>query len=206
MSNDTNRQSGFGVIGIIAIVVVVLAIASIGFFVGNRHARTAPAAAATTPTPPTIAKPTPTPSAATPGATESATLTIKEWGITIPLPDSIKDAYYVVSTSSADPDGSPNTIWIGLPSLDGLCPAAKVNSGGKPLASIGRSVSGETDPVSGMTVKEQHPVGITIGNYYYGYGSWAKQSATCATPEKFKALDDAFATGLKTARTTQTAN
>lgn len=99
-------------------------------------------------------------------------LDIKEWGIKLPLSGTISDAYYVVSTNS-ETDGHPNTVWLGLKSLDSKgCTASQANTGGAyPMGAIIKAQPNETDPVSGEPIKRLDPNGATIDNYYYAYHS-----------------------------------
>lgn len=210
MENRTHRQAGFGLVGILIIVAAVLIVGGIGFVISNHYTKTAPASATTAPpSPPTNKNPSPTSAQpAPPSAAQPYVLTVKEWGVQIPLPDAIKDAYYVVSTSTSDADGTPNTILLGLKSLDALgCKADDANHGKKPLAMIGRSALGATDPVYGKPYTELDPNGVTIGNYYYAYLSWASTN-TCAPKATLQTMDSNFTATIKhtTTATTKAAN
>lgn len=64
MSNHAKKyQAGFGTVGVLALVAVVaVVIAGVGFFVSNRHTKTAPAGASISPpavSPPKVQNPSP---------------------------------------------------------------------------------------------------------------------------------------------------
>lgn len=112
-------------------------------------------------------------------AKETKYLSIKEWGIKLPLSEEITDAYYVVSTSS-NTDGKPDTVWLGLKSLDASgCSAAQANAGGDyPIGAIIKSAPDEKDPVSGESATQVNPDGVTINGQYYAYHSGIQGSST----------------------------
>jgi uncharacterized protein (UPF0333 family) len=130
------------------------------------------------------------------------TLDIKEWKVKLPLSTQIADAYYVVSTSSQDDNGQPNTVWLGLKSLDNVssCAASSANKGGTPLAGLGKVLSTETDPVSGTPYQERHPNGTTLDGYYYNYVDYIT-NRPCTTQadlqQKLKDANNAFADAAK---------
>lgn len=118
-------------------------------------------------------------------------LEIKEWKIKLPLSKSISDAYYVVSSSSHGSNGEPNTVWLGLKSLDSKgCAAATANTGGPyPIGAILRINPKDTDPISGTPYTQLDPDGTTIGNYYYAYHSGIKGSTSCAQKSNIKNIE-----------------
>lgn len=193
-----NNQNGFGALGVIAVIVVVLTLGGIGYAVYNKRIQKNSTEAATTPSvnPPKITDPTPTPAGPT---DKGASLTIKEWSITIPLPEALNDAYYVVSTSSVDADGSPNTVWVGLKSLP-VCAPENGNIGKKPLASITRSSPDYREPVSGELYRDTHPNGLVVDRYYYAYSTRDKENSNCASQEVLQKVDEAFKTSIKSAK------
>ena len=81
-----------------------------------------------------------------PQKTAQQYLVISQWGIKLPLSDDIADAYYVVSTSSQDAQGKPNTMWLGLKSLDDVdsCAADQANHGGTPLGALIKAAAAQT--------------------------------------------------------------
>lgn len=198
----SNRQTGFSISVVIIALLAVAVIAGAGYVVfNNRDQRnSADATSNLSPTTPKAADQNPAPAST---AAEAASLKVKEWGMTISLPEDVKDAYYVVSTSSADSDGSPNTIWIGLRSLP-TCAAENGNIGKKPLASITRSAPDYREPVSGELYADTHPDGTTIGQYYYAYSTWDIESNSCTARENLQKVDDAFKAAIKTARNSAT--
>jgi hypothetical protein len=126
-------------------------------------------------------------------------LTIKEWGVKLPLSDSIKDAYYIVSNGSADANGQPNTMWLGLSSLSGDCNASQANAPGASTTSavgaLGRALPTDHDPVLQKPYTQLYP-GVTIGQYYYFYISNTK-GKTCAPTTTLQSVDSAFGTDAK---------
>lgn len=136
-----------------------------------------------------------------PTQTKQRYLDIKEWGIKLPLSASIEDAYYVVSTNS-ETNGQPNTVWLGLKSLDGSgCAAAQANSGGAyPIGAIIKAQPNETDLVSGTAIKQLNPDGVTLSEFYYAYhsgiqGSSPTRCITKANIANANAIDAAFRAG-----------
>lgn len=195
------QQSGFGTVELLLVValVAVLAVASILTYQRDHKKVTVKGTGSTSTNQPSSQ--TTSTVSTQPAATTTQYLTIKEWGVKIPLPDDVKDAYYVPSTGSADTDGTPNTMWIGLKSLDASgCEATKANQGGKPLASIARVLSNETDPVSGTPYTELNPNGVTIGKYYYFYSTWSKGN-NCTSANIFTKIDSIFKNAIKNTST-----
>ena len=106
-------QAGFSIVSVLAVIVVSGIIGVTGWFV-YQHNRIKPTSALGTPNQ-LGTQQTTTPAAPSPTVSY---LTVKEWGIKLPLPASIKDANYIVSTSFGnDPDGLPSGVWLGLESL-----------------------------------------------------------------------------------------
>jgi hypothetical protein len=125
---------------------------------------------------------------------------VKEWGVQLPLQNSVGDAYYVVSNSTHDPEtGQPNTVWVGLNSLNGTsCDATRMNKAADatPVGAVIRVKPSETDPVSGMTYTQKYPNGVTIDGYYYAYLPWKNKDCTSKT--KLQSVDAAFGAAAKT--------
>lgn len=133
--------------------------------------------------------------------TQQSYLSIKEWRIKLPLSSVIEDAYYVVSTSS-ETGGQPNTMWLGLKSLDGSgCAASQANSGGAyPIGAIIKVQPDETDPVSGTLIKQRDPNGVTIDGFYYAYHNGIQGNSPTRCVEKANisnanSIDAAFKAG-----------
>lgn len=126
-------------------------------------------------------------------------LSVKEWGVQVPLPATVSDAYYVASSSTYDPrTGQPNTIWISLASLSSKgCDAAHFNSTGEggPAGALIRVMPTDTDPVTGQLYTEKYPGGSLVGNYYYVYIPWKNKS--CGTQTLLHGVDSAFGTAVK---------
>jgi hypothetical protein len=184
-----NKQAGFSIVEAAIVVVIAGAMAAAGFFV-YQHNQTKVTDAAPNTNQQTSTTPAPTPTY----------LYVKEWGVKLLLPDSVKDAYYVVSTSfSNDPDGLPSGVWLGLKSLtDPSCNPANNNTGGGTgaIGDILRVPQDATDPVPGKPYSQKYPNGVTIGGYYYGYQSWIN-STSCTAKSTIQAADTAFATAAK---------
>jgi len=126
-------------------------------------------------------------------------LTIKEWGVKLPLSDNIKSANYVVGTSfSNDSDGLPSGVFLGLTSLsDSSCNPSNNNNGGTgAIGALLRVPPTATDAVSGQLLTQKYPNGVTIGNYYYAYQSRINNNS-CNQKSSAQAADSAFATAAK---------
>lgn len=127
-------------------------------------------------------------------------LYIKEWDVQLPLASNVTDAYYVVSTSTHDPGtGQPNTLWLGLSSLNSTgCDVSRVNSvaAATPVGALIRVAANETDPVSGALYSQKYPNGVLIGDYYYAFAPWKNKS--CASKATLQGIDSAFASAAKT--------
>lgn len=198
------QQSGFGTVELLLVVLLVAVVGLAGVLTyQHRHKVSTVKDTASTSPSQSSSSTMGTPSTQ-PVATTTQYLTIKEWGVRLPLPDDIKDAYYTPSTGSADVDGTPNTMWIGLKSLDSSgCEAANANKGGKPLASIVRTMPNETDPVSGKPYTQLYSNGVTIGKYYYFYNTWSKGN-NCTTASTFTKVDSSFTAAIKNTSTSTT--
>jgi len=185
------KQLGFSVIEALLIVLVVAALAVTGFLVNQHHKPSSTKSSAAT---------SQTQTTTQPAQTTTHYLEIKEWGIKLPLSDSIKDAYYAVSTSfSNDPDGLPSGVWLGLKSLnDPSCNPANNNTGGGTgaIGDILRVPQNATDPVSGKLYSQKYPNGVTINGYYFGYQSWINDTS-CTQRSTAQAANLAFATAVK---------
>ncbi len=191
------HQSGFGTTAILLVVLVVAGLAVTGLELYQHHKPGSAKNSAATSQSQTATQPQST--AATQAAPTVAYLTIKEWGVKIPLSDRIKDAYYLVSNGSADANGQPNTMWLGLSSLGGDCNASQANKPDKTIVPdigvLGRALPTDHEPVLGTPYTKLYP-GVTIGQYYYFYISGTK-GKTCASPANLQAIDSAFATAAK---------
>lgn len=114
-------------------------------------------------------------------------LVINEWHIKLPLSSYIADAYYVLSTSSKDTNGQPDTVWLGLASMDNIdsCAAAKANSGSMPLGSLVKTAADATDPVGGELYSQKNPNGTAINGTYYAYQDWISKRP-CTTQAAYQ--------------------
>ncbi len=167
------RQSGFSIVEAVLVVAAIGVIGAGGWFVYQHNRPKATNAAPNTNQQTTTTTATPAPTV--------SYLAIKEWGVKLPLSDSIKDAYYIPGISSKGTDGLPNQMWVGLKSIDGNGCAATNNIG---PALIFRALPTDTDPVSGQLLTQKYPNGATIGSYYYGYEDFTTSSSNaCKAPQ-----------------------
>jgi Tfp pilus assembly protein PilV len=187
------HQSGFGTVEILLVVLVVAVLSVTGLVLYHRHKPSnAKNSAATSQTQTTS---TQSQSTITTQTQQAATdyLTIKEWGIKMPLSNTIGDAYYVVATNST------GTMWLGRTALNtGDCKASQANTTTSEITAIGalvRVAPTDIDPVQGKPYSQLYP-GVTIGNYFYGYMSGIK-GKTCASSSVLQSTDAAFATAAK---------
>ena len=105
------HQSGFGTTVILLIVLVIAALAVTGVVVYRYHKLNIGKNSAATSSSQSTGQQQGT------TTTQSAQVTtpyldVKEWGIKIPLSDSIKGAYYTTAGSNKGSDGLPNTAWL----------------------------------------------------------------------------------------------
>src|SRR4051794_12533759 len=104
MSKAKQGQEGFGLLPVLLVVGMVGVLTAVGWIVYQRNKTQSSSAAPTTSQPVTQA-PAPTPPAPT-----VTYLEIKEWGVKLPLPAAVKDAYYVVPVGTSDnADGLPSS-------------------------------------------------------------------------------------------------
>lgn len=187
------KNTGFGMVYTIAALAVVAVIIVAGVLVVNHKNKTN--------NPNSTAANTNSQSQTSLNTTKQQTaqkyLIITEWKVKLPLSDAIADAYYVVSTSSQDSNGQPNTVWMSVKSLDPECSASRTNQGQTPPSTLTRTLPGATDPVSGKTYQQKYPNGTSLGGYYYGYlGNWSCDTNS-SDQAKIQSIDNAFATAAK---------
>ncbi len=191
MVNKYLNKSGFGIVLIVVAVVVIVSITASSVLI-YRHSHNKKLASTTSTTSASTSSPTQSSSTSQPTAQQY--LVIKEWGVQIPLSDSIKDAYYVVATNSSE------TMWLGVKSLDSTCPAIRANdtSAGGANAAISaliRVSPTDVEPVQGKPYPQLYP-GATVGNYYYAYINQASNSK-CASTATLQSIDSGFSTAVK---------
>jgi hypothetical protein len=134
-----------------------------------------------------------------PAAPTVTYLTVKEWGVKLPLDNTVKDAYYVIDPSSwKNPDGLPSTAFLGVKSLSSTSCNPTNNTEGKKgaIGAILRVPSGQADLVTGQPIAQEYPNGITVNGYYYTYQSWTSNNP-CASQNTLQPYDSAFATNTK---------
>lgn len=197
------HQSGFSSTVILLAVLVVAGLAVTGLVLYQHHKPGSATNSAATSTTQTASQPQ------SPAATQSAStvayLTIKEWGVKLPLSNTIKTAYYKTAKgSSYGPGGLPSTVWLGLASLSSSsCNPGNNDAGGRgAIGAILRVLPTDTDPVSGKLLTQEYPNGATIGGYYT-YQSWLKNNP-CASQSTLQPIDAAFATAAKNTVTATT--
>jgi|GEM_PF-1300329 len=208
MAARDSNQKGFGLIGVPLLIAVVLALAVVGWAVYRHGHKNSTKSDATSSTSQTGAQQTKS-STDQPAQTAPQYLTIKEWGVQIPLSSAVSDAYYVVPTGiSNDADGKPSAINFGLASKNTACGTVT----GSPtdynaLGSIVRALPTDKDPVSGKLYTQLDPNGATIDGYYYGYADASLKSKSCVSQTTIQDIDAGFAAAVKSAAaTTATAN
>lgn len=202
------HQSGFGTLAIMLVLAVVAVISIGGVVVYQHHKPSSIKNSAATGTTQTTTQPKSTTTTQLAPATTQY-LTIKEWGVKLPLSDSIKDANYVAEKGSSNGPGAlPTTIWLGLTSLSSSScnPSNNDNGGHGAVGAILRVLPTDIDEVSGQLLTQKYPNGVTIGGYYYAYQSWLKNNP-CASQTTLQPVDSAFATAAKgTVMASATAN
>lgn len=195
MQSSKAKQSGFTIIEGVLIVVALVALIGGGWLVYQRTKQSATR---------TDAAPNPNQSTTTTPAPTVTYLDIKEWGIKFPLPDSIKDAYYVPGVQNRADDGTPLAMFIGMKSLDAAgCDANSANVAGGRSTALGviiRISPTDVDHVSGVEYVKEYP-SITIGNYAYAFDDTTK-AGNCASATTLQSISAAFGTATKSATPT----
>ena len=193
----TPEQSGFSVIEVLLAVLVVAALAVTGLVVYQHHKPNSAKNSAATGTSQTTTQPSNT-TTTQPAPTTTQYLTIKEWGVKLPLSSAINDAYYSVG-GNVGTDGLPNTMWLGLTSLNSSgCNASNEDSPSfKPIGAIVRVLPTNHDPGTGKLYTQQDPNGTTINGYYYGYTSNISKDSSCSSATTLQSIDSAFGTAAK---------
>ncbi|SRR6266704_455520 len=195
-----DRQSGFGTVKIVLIVFVLAAVSVTGLVLSQQHKPNSAKNSAATSQTQTATQPQNTTTTQSAAATTQY-LTIKEWGVKIPLSSKIQDSYYVVPTGITNStDGRPSGIYLDVASLKNSCGDISVGNSNtsieKAVGEIVRSLPTDKDPVSGKLYTQLNPNGTTIGGYYYGYSSDIR-GKTCASQTLLQSVDSAFATATK---------
>jgi hypothetical protein len=188
MKQRTN-QSGFGTLAIVLVLAVVAVLAVSGIVVYQHHksisAKNGAAASQTQTT-------------TQPAQTTTQYLTIKEWGVKMPLSSAISDAYYKTEGSNNGTDGLPNTAWLGLTSLNSTdCNISTTGPSAKatPLGDVVRVLPTDLEPIKGKPYSQLYP-GVTIGKYFYGYVASATNT-TCSSATTLQGIDSAFTAAVK---------
>lgn len=200
MEKERN-QAGFGAVRIILVALAISEVTAISWaLVQNTNKTTA-----ATNTPQTTNQQAST-TTIQPQQPATQYLDIKEWGIKLPLPDSVKNAYYIIGKGSSDgPGGVPTTVWLGLSSFTGSTCNPANNDSGKDgaLGAIYRIHPTETDPVTGQLLTQEYPNGTTIGGYYYAYKGFITNNP-CASQTTLQPIDSAFIASAKSTITDAT--
>ncbi len=194
------HQSRFTTSVILLAVLVVAVLAVTGLVLYQHHKpNSAKTSAATSPTQTTTQPQSTATTQAQPAVMQY--LTIKEWGVKIPLSSKVQDAYYVVPTGiTNNADQRPSGIYLDVASLKNSCSDISVGNTNtsieKAVGEIVRALPTDKDPVSGKLYTELNPNGTTIGGYYYGYVSGIS-GKTCASQTLLQSVDSAFASATK---------
>ncbi len=192
-------QSGLAITQTLLIIAVVVVVGIIGGLVYRHNNKTVNNA--TSPNPPTDQQQVANNNQTT---QQPQPLIIKEWGVQLPLSESIADAYYAPSTGGRGFDGIVNQIYISVKSLDGSGCTATGNGDNhngvlSTPAMILRTKPTEVDPVTNKTYPQEYPDGVTVGGYFYAYQKVADPSASgCkASPATLQEVDSAIAAAAK---------
>lgn len=195
MKRSRNDQLGFGVVGIILIILAMGLVGGTLWYVFEQNRpKTSDAVSNETQD---QNKNNNLTKEGKPEATVSY-LEIKEWGVKLPLGESIKDAFYVSAGPSGGPGTMPVRMWLAIEALDGdKCDPNNNNRGGRgAIGAILRFPPDERDGITGELLVNMLPNGTEIGEYYYAYQSGARENP-CATEVELKPFDLAFAHGAR---------
>ena len=121
--------------------------------------------------------------AATPAQSSVQYLTIKEWGVKIPLTTTINDAYYYYKNDYA---------YLSLQSLASTDCSATATT----LGVISRYTAGETDPQTGELYSAEITGAANVGQYYYYY---THPQADCSTNQTVLDKANSAMSAFKTA-------
>lgn len=201
MKNTKENQSGFGTLTVLLVIVVIAVVGVTGWVVYD-HNHKANSKTSTTATDKTNQQKSLSNNNQQAQFTQQS-LVIKEWGIQLPLTDTIKDAYYIVGKDSSDgPGGVPTTMWLSVKSLTGAkCDPANNNAGERgAVGALLRLSPTDVDAVSGQPLTEKYPNGTRLGRFYYAYQSWATNNP-CGSDSTLQPIDAAFASSSKSQMT-----
>jgi hypothetical protein len=157
-------QSGFGGVEALLFLVIIGIIGFTGWYVWNSKANTDKNLTAVSSTTPIVKKST-TPTASTADATSY--LTIKEWGVKIPVSNGLKGLTY---SFKAYDDGT-QIVGFTFPSLKNT----ECNDD-QSVGALVRFTASDIDPLSGDKLTSENPGVKQIGTYYYTVGL---PQATC---------------------------
>lgn len=170
------HQSGFSIVEAVLIVAVIGVIGAAGWFV-YQHNRVKPTSAATGTNQPTNSQPSTT----TP--TPTTYLRIKEWGVRLPIDNTIASLYYYINPQN------PDVAYLSLKTVSDIapdCAADKVS-----LGSIFRQTSAQHQDAVNRNQPGFYAIGsLQIGDYWYGF---SKPNAGCGdgTAAQQQAIDKA---------------
>jgi len=97
-------------------------------------------------------------------------LTIKEWGVKIPLDERISDAYYVLNGENA----LLTTKKISESAND--CNVAVGGSNANSIGMLVRASPSDLDEMTQQNIQKRYPEGVVVGEYFYYYDG---PQATC---------------------------
>jgi len=155
------NQSGFALIEGLLIILIIAIIGFGGYYVWHTQKqtdKTLDTAAATSQKAASTAAQAPA----------QKYLTIKEWGVKIPLTAPDQDAYYVIKTDR------PDTAYLSLKKYQNTeCSADNTSIG-----AYFRFTKDQTDDLNGSTLISENPDAPRVGNYYFGS---VHSQAACST-------------------------
>lgn len=161
-------QRGFTIIETLIALVVIAAIAYVGWNLVHHKASTKTSTSTSSSSSVPVAKTTPTP--ANSNTSTQKYLTIKEWGIKIPLTSAISDAYYAVAYDNGTI--VPNTYSLKVHSLDSEISCKNMEPALVIKATKAQYLARVNGPIGGSV-----PHSVLGAFYYYMEGS----QASCAT-------------------------
>lgn len=155
-------QSGFALVESLLIILILVIIGFGGYYVWHSQKQTNKTLDTAATTSQKAA------SAAASNTSSQKYLTIKEWGVKVPLTDADSDAYYLIKSDL------PNVAYLSLEKYKNTeCSADNTT-----LAAYFRFTKDETDPLGGQTYFSERPDSVKIGSYYYSVNH---PQAACST-------------------------
>jgi prepilin-type N-terminal cleavage/methylation domain-containing protein len=180
-----HKQSGFTVIEVLLVLILIAIVGFAGYYVWHSQKDTDNAKNVANKSSQT------TSNATKPAASKSDQqfLTIKEWGVKLPLNADLAGAYYIRQA------GLPNVAYLSVTSYKGTNCAADQTS----LGAINRFTASNKDD-DGNTMVSDFPTAVKVGSYYYVYQhpQAGCDGQTSNSTANFDASAAATASGLMT--------